>query len=38
MKTAILGTGQFGIAIGYLLQKNNIDFTFIGRDKKQLDE
>jgi|SaaInlStandDraft_5_1057022.scaffolds.fasta_scaffold35171_1 glycerol-3-phosphate dehydrogenase (NAD(P)+) len=38
MKIGILGTGNFALAMGYLLEINNILFTFIGRDKTQLDE
>lgn len=36
MKIGILGTGKFALSIAYLLEKNNIDLTFIGRDEKQL--
>lgn len=38
MKIVILGTGSFALSIGYLLEKNNYSFTFMGRDKKQLKE
>jgi glycerol-3-phosphate dehydrogenase (NAD(P)+) len=38
MKIAILGTGQFALSIGYLLDRNDNEFTFIGRDEIQLDE
>lgn len=38
MKIAVLGTGKFAIAIGYLLEINNVNFTFLGRDQNQLNE
>lgn len=38
MNIVILGTGSFALSIAYLLEKNNYQFTFVGRDIRQLNE